>query len=113
MHTAEKNIWGKMMEEKKTNKKMLLGIGAAAAVIAVVAVIVLAAREMPEQKVARLLDLGNHSVQSSMRKPFTRVNSFILCVTRMPSSDITVAAIIKSFGPIKLPEDWSSLRIRP
>ena len=47
------------MEEKKTNKKMLLGIGAAAAVIAVVAVIVLAARETPEQKVARLLDLGN------------------------------------------------------
>ncbi len=50
---------GEAMEEKKTSKKMLVGIGAAAAVIAVVAVVILAARETPEQKVARLLDLGN------------------------------------------------------
>ncbi len=46
--------------------------------------------------------------QSSTRRPVTRLNSFVLLLTKVKLWARQMAAIIKSFGPITEPRSSSS-----
>ena len=51
--------------------------------------------------------------QSLTRRPDTRPNSATLCVTKVKWFADAIAAIMRSFGPIRLPASSNSCRIRP
>jgi hypothetical protein len=51
--------------------------------------------------------------QSSRRRPGTRENSAVLCVTKVSSRARAMAAIIKSFGPMGMPRRANPARRRP